>query len=209
MPVEVLIDGYNLLHAAGLAKSRYARGELQRRRLTLLQLLGRLLDPEVQSRTTVVFDSHRAPPDDPSSVVTSSVRVRFSKAPLEADDLIEQLLREHSSPAQVLVVSSDHRLHKAARRRGATAIDSDVFLDQLEDDADPSPPVRTSKAKTPQAPKSAGELGKELAADAEAELESLANPGPALKGSGDLPEEWNDPAFWERRIRESKKPPKR
>jgi hypothetical protein len=38
------------------------------------------------------------------------------------------LIRKHSSPRALTVVSSDHRLHRAARRRRATPIDSDRWV---------------------------------------------------------------------------------
>ena len=48
--------------------------------------------------------------------------------------MIEEIVRTHSSPKQLIVVSSDHRLHKAALRRNAQPIDSDVWYDNLEQD---------------------------------------------------------------------------
>jgi predicted RNA-binding protein with PIN domain len=168
VPIDVLIDGYNLLHAAGLAKPRYAPGELERRRTRLIAKLRDLLDPAQLARTTIVFDARINPPpvrpDPPSGPVT----VLFPPRHQEADDLVEELLAKHSTPQQVLVVSSDHRLHKAARRRGATPIDSETFLDQLE--------VDQHLSQTPS-----------------------ADPSPAPQP--DPADPFNDPAFWERRIR--------
>jgi uncharacterized protein len=134
VPIDVLIDGYNLLHAAGLAKTKYAPGELERRRVRLIAKLKELLDPAQLARTTIVFDARTNPPPDRPDPPAGPLTVLFSPRHQEADDLVEELLSKHSAPHQVLVVSSDHRLHKAARRRGATPIDSDAFLDQLEVD---------------------------------------------------------------------------
>jgi len=50
----------------------------------------------------------------------------------DADSMIEEIIRKHSNPKQLLVVSSDHRLHKAALRRKSNPIDSDVWYDNLE-----------------------------------------------------------------------------
>jgi uncharacterized protein len=134
VPIDVLIDGYNLLHAAGLAKSKYAPGELERRRIRLIARLKELLDPEQLARTTIVFDARINPPPDRPDPPSGPLTILFPPRHQEADDLLEELLSKHSAPQQVLVVSSDHRLHKAARRRGATPIDSETFLDQLEVD---------------------------------------------------------------------------
>src|SRR5262249_8464514 len=55
----------------------------------------------------------------------------FSQAPDDADLLIEQLIAANSAPRRLTVVSSDHRLHRAARRRRATAVDSDKWYAEV------------------------------------------------------------------------------
>ena len=50
----------------------------------------------------------------------------------DADLLLEQLIDEHSHPRQLTIVSSDHRLHRAAKSRRAAATDSAEFLAFLE-----------------------------------------------------------------------------
>jgi len=200
VPIDVVIDGYNLLHAAGLAKSKYAPGELDRRRARLLARLRDLIDPAMLARTTVVFDARINPPpvrpDPPSGPIT----VVFAPRDREADDVVEEILSRHSAPHQVLVVSSDHRLHKAARRRGATPIDSDEFLDQLEVDqrfATDSGRRRTSTPEAETAPSLEEELRRRVDEKGDA-----SPPTPAQKPPGSAPEDpLDDPSFWERRIR--------
>ena len=131
----LLIDGYNLLHAVGPTKNRRA-GDTERNRHHLLHSLIQRLNPALHSDTTVVFDGIEDE-NRPQSRSCGAITVRFSGTGSDADSEIERLLASHSSPKQVLVVSSDHRLHKAAGRRRATAIDSDAFWDLIEDsDAD-------------------------------------------------------------------------
>jgi uncharacterized protein len=149
VPIDVLIDGYNLLHAAGLAKTKYAPGELERRRARLIAKLKDLLDPAQFARTTIVFDARINPPPDRPDPPSGPLTVLFPPRHQEADDLVEELLSKHSAPRQVLVVSSDHRLHKAARRRGATPIDSESFLDQLEVDQRLDPARTTDQSPAP------------------------------------------------------------
>lgn len=213
MRVDLLIDGYNLLHAAGLAKPRYAPGDLHRRRARLLQKLADLLDPAVLSRATVVFDAHRDPPTEIPPEPSRSLTVLFAPPHQEADDMIEELLAKHSVPKQVLVVSSDHRLQKAARRRGASAIDSDLFLEQLEEDHERTPD-RQAPADTPthREPIRA-ELDDELAAAAEEELRRLAaerepaeEPTAPTASPPSPKDEVHDPTFWEQRLRENRDP---
>lgn len=208
MPFDVLIDGYNLLHAAGLAKARYAPGELQRRRAKMLQKLVELVDPAALSRTTVVFDARRDPPAESPPESSRSLSVLFAPKHQEADDLIEELLAKHSSPKQVLVVSSDHRLHKAARRRGATAIDSDLFLDQIEQRAPAGRPDR-GRTTTKQSPTSDQETIESLRIAAEIELRKTEEDSHDTAASRAVepneraqPDELSDPAFWERRIQD-------
>jgi hypothetical protein len=49
----------------------------------------------------------------------------------DADTLIEILIQKNSIPKKLTVVSSDHRLHKAALRRKSTPVDSDQWFDQI------------------------------------------------------------------------------
>ena len=130
MARELLIDGYNLLHAAGLARRSYARGDLERCRRDLLRLISGQIGDEQRRRTTVVFDAKDPPPDADRHATHAEIVVLYAHENEEADDLIELIIAQHSAPKQLIVVSSDHRLHKAARRRKATPLDSDAFLDE-------------------------------------------------------------------------------
>jgi predicted RNA-binding protein with PIN domain len=123
--MALLIDGYNLLHASGILGRGVGPGSLERSRGALIRFLSESLDDSVLRRTTVVFDAREAPPGLPREQKQLGLTVRFAEPGSDADALIEQLIASDSSPRRLTVVSSDHRLHKAARRRNATAIDSD------------------------------------------------------------------------------------
>jgi hypothetical protein len=138
----LIIDGYNLLHAEGLGRRRYAAGELERARNRLCLKIAQGLDDAAARATVVVFDSSQAEPNDSRQQAAQRMTILFSSEGRDADAEIEHLLESHSSPKQVLVVSSDHRLHKAARRRKARCIDSEEFLRLLES---PEPPWATTK----------------------------------------------------------------
>src|SRR5687767_8384598 len=105
----VLVDGYNLLHAAGLAGSNL--------RAARRRLLDWLADTARGEPLLVVFDAQDAPA---ASAETNhrGVRVRFAFRQT-ADDLIEALLAADPRPGELTVVSNDTRLHEAARRRGS------------------------------------------------------------------------------------------
>ena len=128
----LLIDGYNLMHAAGMARSSYGPGDLERCRVRFLKyLLGHLNQPEL-IRTTVVFDAANAPTDLPRRTQLQGMHILFADPGSDADSMIEQLIAKHSAPRQIRLVSSDHRLQKAARRRRASFVDSEVFVAELE-----------------------------------------------------------------------------
>ena len=125
----LLIDGYNLLHAAGFARERSGPGQFENCRQRLLQGLADRLSGEQRARTTVVFDAQQAPDDVPSVQRFAGISVVFSVGS-DADSMIEAMLAQHPAPRQVLVISSDHRLQKAASRKRASWMDSEKFWDR-------------------------------------------------------------------------------
>jgi len=129
---DLLIDGYNLLHAAGYGRVHYLHGDLQRARQRLLKKLFQLLTPAEIFQTAVVFDAKEPPPGLPSNWYIHGLRVMYAQPHGDADEMLEHLIQEHSAPRRLTVVSSDHRLHRAAKSRRATVIDSDEFLEHLE-----------------------------------------------------------------------------
>ncbi len=156
----LLIDGYNLLHAAGLSQARYAPGELRRQRHRLLVRLVNELTTEERVRCTVVFDAIEAPSGLDRSMRHAELLVRFAEPGHDADSLIEELIEAHSSPMQLLVVSSDHRIQKAARHRRADTIDSEVLLQRLSASARAA---AAAKPAPPSSPKSSAKSGEDLA----------------------------------------------
>ncbi len=128
----LLIDGYNLMHAVGFARSRYSQGQLEQARNRLLKfLLVHLRDPELP-RTTVVFDAGNAPPGLPPRSNLHGMEIIFARPGGDADTLIEEFISTHSAPRQLRIVSSDHRLQKAARRRKSKFVDSEQFVAELK-----------------------------------------------------------------------------
>jgi uncharacterized protein len=129
--MSLIIDGYNLLHASGILGRGIGRGSLERSRNALINFLLQSLEEEQLAGTTVVFDARDAPRGLARVVKHGGLTVRFADPNLDADDVIETLIKANSSPRRLTVVSSDHRLHRAARRRKATAIDSDQWYAQV------------------------------------------------------------------------------
>lgn len=149
--MSLLIDGYNLLHATGIFGRGPAPGSLQRSRQALLNFLAASLPAEEVARTVVVFDAAEAPPGLPRMVQHGGLTVRYAERDREADDLIEELIKADSAPRKLTVVSSDHRLQRAARRRRATAVDSDVWYAEVRAARQQRvPPGRVPPKRVPQ-----------------------------------------------------------
>ena len=133
--VKLLIDGYNLLEAAGQFGSAAGFGTLESARLALLDFLVANLSVADARRTMVVFDAAAAPPGLPATIVHEGITVQFSRRKGTADDLIEELIETVADPRNLTVVSSDHRVQRAARRRRATPVDSETWVRQMRQQA--------------------------------------------------------------------------
>ncbi len=126
-----LIDGYNLLHAMGVARRRMGRDGLEKARQNLLGVLHGSFGTE-SANVTVVFDAAHPPPGAAAEMVHHGIHVLFAIGMAAADDLIEDLIRKASAPRHLTVVSDDHRLQKAAKRRHCVVSSCGDFLEELE-----------------------------------------------------------------------------
>ena len=129
--MPLLIDGYNLLHASGILGRGVGPGSLERSRLALLNFLAASIDEKELSRTTVVFDANDAPKGLPRTVGHRGITVQYASKYESADEMIEVLIRQDSAPKRLIVVSGDNRIQRAARRRRAKAVGSDVWFADL------------------------------------------------------------------------------
>jgi len=129
--MPLLIDGYNLLHVSGVFGRGTALTELHRSREALLAFLAASLTKAECETTTIVFDAAGAPPGLPQSYKYEGLQVEFARDPGNADELLERLIVAHDTPRKLVVVSGDHRVQRAAKRRRATAIDSDRWWAEL------------------------------------------------------------------------------
>ena len=214
----VIIDGYNLLHAAGLARLRYAPGDLERARQRLLGMLCEKLQSTEQVRCTIVFDGQAAPSDGLQEQRHKDLRVLFATVGSDADTVIEELIDHHPAPRQTIVVSADHRLHKAARRRGASPIDSEDFWERLQKRVD-ARNLQVDDLQRPARPKATPrkseseawlvEFGQvsveEIAAEVQAEAQSVKGGTPWEREVSDLEQILNDPQQLERFVRDPRR----
>jgi uncharacterized protein len=147
--MKLIIDGYNLLFAAGMIGTGIGPGSLARSRLALLNFVAESVAEDQRAGVIVVFDARGAPPGLPDRLVHRGVSVRFAPKHQEADELIEELVRIESAPRRLTVVSSDHRLQRAARRRRATAVDSDRWYEASLRRRVRQPPPQAQKPSSP------------------------------------------------------------
>jgi predicted RNA-binding protein with PIN domain len=129
--MSFVIDGYNLLHAMGLLRGKVGPTGLEKARLGLLGLL-RAVYGEEATTVTVVFDAAHAPPGAAREQEYHGIHVRFAVDQGEADDVIETLIRDDSAPRQLVIVSDDHRIQRAAQRRHCTVSGCSQYLEWLE-----------------------------------------------------------------------------
>ncbi|MFO0842933.1 MAG: NYN domain-containing protein [Gemmataceae bacterium] len=116
--MAVVIDGYNLLYAIGRLTPRTPRGALEGARRWLLEQLRSRHPPG--DDVTVVFDGGQAPPGKGRNGQLD-LNVVFSHGE-SADDVIEHLIGAAATPSLLTVVSDDHRLQQAGRRRGCEVL---------------------------------------------------------------------------------------
>lgn len=129
--MSILIDGYNLLHVTGIVGSGIGPGTLERSRGALLNFIASTLPPDEVPRTTIVFDARDAPHGLPRELNHRGLKVMYASQYEDADELIEELIRSDSVPRQLVVVSSDNRIQRAARRRRATPVNSDIWYAEI------------------------------------------------------------------------------
>ena len=183
--MPLLIDGYNLLHVTGLV----GRGAgLQGSREALLRFLAASIEPNERPHTTIVFDAAGAPPGLPQLVTHEGMTVHYASNYADADELIEELIAAHHAPRTLLVVSSDHRLQRAAKRRRASFVDSDQWfteaLRRRERNRRPTPPLAAKPQDKLQAEEIAFWLA-EFGANDDAATSPAAPVAPKRKSSDD------------------------
>jgi uncharacterized protein len=128
--MALLIDGYNLLNVTGIFAQAGPGTELHRTRVALLNFLAASIEPREHKTTTIVFDAAGAPPGLPRTIKHEGITVHFAQRHSDADEMIEELLEQHREPRSLLVVSSDHRVQRAARHVGASFLDSEEWYSE-------------------------------------------------------------------------------
>jgi len=122
--MHVIVDGMNVIGSRpdGWWKDRHAA------MVRLVDRLERWASAETDD-VTVVFESKPRPPIASSVIVVAHApRPRANSA----DDEIVRLVKAHSNPMAVRVVTSDHWLADAARAEGATVEPAEPFRNRID-----------------------------------------------------------------------------
>jgi uncharacterized protein len=142
--VEYLIDGYNLMHFLGLVRPQGPKS-LEKSRLALQDWL-RLSHGSLVTNVTLVYDGRLSERPELGVRDDHGLRVQFSSGE-SADDLIEELVRRHTHPRRLSVVSNDRRIQEATRRRSAIPVSCSDYLDWVMDQGHSPPTLPTAPEK--------------------------------------------------------------
>jgi predicted RNA-binding protein with PIN domain len=151
--MEYLIDGYNFLHVTNVFTRDAGPGSVDRLHAALLDFLAQAMDPEQCQRTTVVFDAKGRRAVSRRTSQHAGMTIHYAARTEDADTLIAELVGDHHSPRNLTVVSSDHQVQRAAKRRRAKTVDSEVWYGELRrvlrDRASQVPPADTAALANP------------------------------------------------------------
>ena len=145
--MRTLIDGYNLMYAIGLMERKFGPDGFRKVRHRFLNDLAAALDPVEAHQTTIVFDAHDPPPGVPGQSHHKGLTIIFAVGDEDADSRLEHLIAHHSAPKGLTVVSSDHRVRDAARRRKAKVVAADEFWERIKLPRKPRIPVPPRSAE--------------------------------------------------------------
>ncbi len=147
--MRTIIDGYNVMFAAGLMGPKLGPEKFRKVRLRFLNDLAAALDPVDAHQTTVVFDANDAPDHFSAATKHKGISVFFAVDHDSADERIEDLIAKDSNPRSLTVVSSDHRIQRAASRKKARIVSADDFLTRMDSLKERKRPAKVVKVEIP------------------------------------------------------------
>lgn len=121
----ILIDGHNLLWAVqGMADSPKGISDVG-----LCRFVGRYLKL-IKECGEVIFDGP-GPRDKSDFDNIEGIEVLFAGLGRDADTMIEAKIAANTAPRNLVIVSSDNRLRRAARARRAESVKSEDFWERV------------------------------------------------------------------------------
>lgn len=138
----LILDAYNVLHCSHVLPERWAAIDAPE--------LCRMIDRSTLhgGKAIVVCDGQPKPHERDFTATGPSSMIHSGKG-READDLIEDILEDAKNRRNILVISNDHRVQRAARTRGARWMDCESFLRKLADNLRDQTPASPEKPTGP------------------------------------------------------------
>ena len=131
--IRIIIDAYNLIFQCGFQPKKLdAPFALHKARQRLISELVLRIDQQTRKDVMLVFDAKNPRGYATPELIGQGFKIAFAREFEDADAMVIELLRRHSQPRQLTVVSSDHHIQTAATRRNATAVDADEWFDGLK-----------------------------------------------------------------------------
>ncbi len=130
---QVIVDGYNVVHAWPSLKRLMSEASLEAARDSLverLSVLGYITGADV----TVVFDSHQAAANSQETV--EGVHVMFTRRGHSADHAIERIAYDASQAGDVITVATSDRFQRDMVRGMGGAVISALELERRVIDAE-------------------------------------------------------------------------
>lgn len=126
--VHVIIDGYNVMRASTKGVSREAPFQAQREAfINQVAEYRRGTTHDV----TLVFDGTKGAEKYSRATNVFGVRVIYSAQGETADEVIVSLVRQSSRPVNLMVVTSDREVQRAAKAQGATVAPAQEMVEKL------------------------------------------------------------------------------
>jgi predicted RNA-binding protein with PIN domain len=128
MPVEILIDGYNLINNWGILKEKFSRNPESARDF-LIDVLHHYKKIKHHS-VNVIFDAYNSFSLLPSEFSAKGIKIVFTSMGETADSYIKNKVKHHGE--KFIVVSSDNEIKNFANSQGAVSVNSEDFIAKLE-----------------------------------------------------------------------------
>jgi uncharacterized protein len=133
--VQLIVDGYNVIHAWTSLKRLVTSASLEAAREKLIERLA-VLGMISGESVTVVFDAHHSAAMANSEETVDGVRVVFTRRGHSADHVIERLAYEASNTGEVITVATSDRFQRDLVRGMGGAVISSLELERRVIDAE-------------------------------------------------------------------------
>lgn len=132
---ELIVDGYNVIHAWTSLKRLLSDASLEAARDKLVERLA-VLGMITGESVTVVFDAHHSASMSNSEQMVDGVRVVFTRRGHSADHAIERIAYAASNTGEIITVATSDRFQRDLVRGMGGAVISALELERRVIDAE-------------------------------------------------------------------------